>query len=217
MSSTSYITGAFPSACGKTNLSMLVPPEQYKKAGWKTSIVGDDIAWMWPQEDGKLHAINPETGYFGVAPGTSWESNPTAMLPFAGYNMGSYFRHWFQLQKQLKLPPRFFHVNWFRRDTDGGFLWPGFGENIRVLEWIIHRCNGQARAHETRIGWVPEASDFNLDGVDVDAEHFARLMAFDPEEWKLEVISQSELFLRLFHTMPKQLVYERELLSARLS
>ncbi|MCH8511716.1 MAG: phosphoenolpyruvate carboxykinase (GTP) [Kiritimatiellae bacterium] len=345
----SYITGAFPSACGKTNLSMLVPPESYQKAGWKTSIVGDDIAWLWPHEDGKLHAINPETGYFGVAPGTSWESNPTAMetlranciftnvaltddgdvwwedmtqeppahlidwkgndwtpdcntpaahpnarftapadqcptidpdwqnpdgvpveavifggrrkttmplvyeafnwshgiyigatmgsektaaaagqvgqvrrdpfamLPFTGYNMGSYFRHWFQLQKHVKRPPRFFHVNWFRRDVDGGFLWPGFGENIRVLEWIIHRCKGQARAHETRIGWVPEAADFNLEGVSVDAEQFARLMAFDPEEWKQEVISQSELFLRLFHTMPKQLVYERELLSARLS
>jgi phosphoenolpyruvate carboxykinase (GTP) len=344
-----YVTGAFPSACGKTNLSMLVPPEQYQKAGWKTSIVGDDIAWLWPHEDGKLHAINPETGYFGVAPGTSWKSNPTAMetlranciftnvaltddgdvwwedmtkeppahlidwkgndwtpdsdtpaahpnarftapadqcptidpdwqnpdgvpvdaivfggrrkttmpliyeafnwshgiyigatmgsektaaaagqtgqvrrdpfamLPFAGYNMGSYFRHWFQLQKHVKLPPRFFHVNWFRRDADGGFLWPGFGENIRVLEWIIHRCNGKARAHETRIGWVPEFADFNFDELEFDAERFAELMAFDPEEWKQEVISQSELFLRLFHTMPKQLVYERELLSARLS
>jgi phosphoenolpyruvate carboxykinase (GTP) len=344
-----YVTGAFPSACGKTNLSMLVPPESYRKAGWKTTIVGDDIAWLWPHEDGRLHAINPETGYFGVAPGTSWESNPTAMetlranciftnvaltddgdvwwegmtpeppshvtdwkgndwtpdsettaahpnarftapaeqcptidpewqnpdgvpveavifggrrkttmplvyeafnwshgiyigatmgsektaaasgqigqvrrdpfamLPFAGYNMGSYFRHWFQLQKHVKRPPRFFHVNWFRRDQDGGFLWPGFGENIRVLEWIIRRCNGQAGALESRIGWVPVFEDFNVEALDFDAGDFEKVMAFDPEEWRQEVISQSELFLRLFHTMPKQLVYERELLSARLS
>lgn len=344
-----YVTGAFPSACGKTNLSMIVPPKTYQEKGWKTTIVGDDIAWLWPHEDGKLHAINPETGYFGVAPGTSWESNPTAMetlranciftnvaltddgdvwwegmteeppahlidwhgndwtpesetpaahpnarftapahqcpsidpdwqnpdgvpvdavifggrrkttmplvyeafnwshgiyigatmgsektaaaagqlgqvrrdpfamLPFTGYNMGSYFRHWFRLQKHVDQPPRFFHVNWFRRDAEGGFLWPGFGENLRVLEWIIHRCDGQARAHETRIGWVPWYEDFNFEGMDFDSERFAELMAFDPEEWKQEVISQSELFLRLFHTMPKQLVYERELLSARLS
>lgn len=344
-----YVTGAFPSACGKTNLSMLVPPKTYQEAGWKTSIVGDDIAWMWPHADGKLHAINPETGYFGVAPGTSWESNPTAMetlhanciftnvaltddgdvwweglteeppahlidwhgndwtpdsdapaahpnarftapanqcptidpdwqnpegvpidaiifggrrkttmplvyeafnwshgiymgatmgsektaaaagktgevrrdpfamLPFAGYNMGSYFRHWFQLQNLVQKPPRFFHVNWFRRDEDGGFLWPGFSENMRPLEWIVHRCEGRVNAHESRIGWLPEYDDFNFNGLDFSRERFDELMAIHLEEWRREVISQSELFLRLFHTMPKQLVYERELLSARLS
>ena len=344
-----YVTGAFPSACGKTNLSMIVPPEVYQEKGWKTTIVGDDIAWVWPHEDGKLHALNPETGYFGVAPGTSWESNPTAMetlranciftnvaltddgdvwwegmtkeppahlidwkgndwtpesdtpaahpnarftapadqcpsidpdwqnpdgvpvdaiifggrrkttmplvyeafnwshgiyigatmgsektaaaagqigqvrrdpfamLPFTGYNMGSYFRHWFQMQKEVRLPPRFFHVNWFRRDAEGKFLWPGFGENLRVLEWIIHRCAGQANALETTIGWVPNYQDFNFEGLDFDQAQFEELMAFHQKEWEQEVLSQSELFLKLFSTMPKELVYERELLSARLS
>ena len=344
-----YVTGAFPSACGKTNLAMIVPPKEYEAAGWKTTIVGDDIAWIWPHEDGKLHAINPETGYFGVAPGTSWESNPNAMesmranciftnvaltdegdiwwegmtkeapahlldwkgqdwspdssekaahpnarftapahqcptidpdwqnpegvpidaiifggrrkttmplvyqaynwshgvyvgatmgsemtaaaagtigqvrrdpfamLPFTGYNMGSYFQHWFKMRNKIKHLPRFFHVNWFRLDEEGNFLWPGFGQNMRVLEWITHRCSGHAAGHETSIGWVPEYSDFNFLGLDFSEEDFNKVMAFNPEEWQREVVSQGELFLKLFSSMPKELVYEKELLAARLS
>ena len=344
-----YLTGAFPSACGKTNLSMIVPPEQYKKAGWKTTVVGDDIAWLWPHEDGKLHAINPETGYFGVAPGTSWDSNtsamesmkanciftnvaltdegdiwweglskeapahlidwkgndwtpksgekaahpnarftapahqcptidpdwqnpdgvpidaiifggrrkttmplvyqaynwshgvyvgatmgsemtaaaagtigqvrrdPFAMLPFAGYNMGDYFKHWLKMRKKVKHLPRFFHVNWFRLDEEQNFLWPGFGENMRVLEWIVNRCAGDAAGHEADIGWIPKYEDFNFKGLEFSKADFDKVMAFNPDEWKREVISQGELFLKLFNSIPKELVYERELLAARLS
>lgn len=342
-----YISAAFPSACGKTNLAMIVPPDLYREKGWKTTLVGDDIAWLWPGKTGKLHAINPETGFFGVAPGTSWQSNsgameamsqntiftnvaltddgdvwweglsdppphlidwrgkdwtpdcgrlaahpnsrftapagqcpnidpawqnpegvpidaivfggrrpstmplifqsfdwthgvflgatlgsettaaatgtvgtvrrdPMAMLPFCGYDMGDYFSHWLAMRKEIKQLPRIFHVNWFRKEQ-GKFLWPGFRENLRVLEWIARRCQGRVAGYESPIGWTPDWKGFNTEGlVDFTPEQFEAAMLYRQEEWLAELTSQSDLFLKLYHTMPKELMCQRELLMARL-
>jgi phosphoenolpyruvate carboxykinase (GTP) len=342
-----YVAAAFPSACGKTNLAMLVPPPRF--GDWKITTIGDDIAWMKPGADGRLWAINPENGYFGVVPGTNWKTNPIAMstigrdtiftnvallpdgdiwwegkdgpppdscldwkgepwtpastekaahpnsrfaapmrnnpelaaeadnpagvpisaiifggrrattiplvlqafnwvhgvfvgamlgsettaaavgavgkvrrdpmamLPFCGYNMGEYFVHWVRMRRMIRNPPRIFHVNWFRKDEQGNILWPGFGENMRVLKWIVERCNGPAGAQETPLGWVPRREDIDLDGLEgMSDEIWDQLMEIGVEEWRREVISQDELFLKLYGDLPKEIIFERELLVSRL-
>lgn len=342
-----YVTAAFPSACGKTNFAMLIPPDRYKD--WKITTVGDDIAWMWVDpEIGRLKAINPEAGYFGVVPGTNSASNPNAvktmqrdtiytnvallpdgdvwwegkdgavpekavdwqglewtpdcgrlaahpnsrftapmrnnpvlderaddpngvvvsgivfggrrsksiplvyqafnwihgvylgatlgsettaaatgqvglvrrdpmaMLPFVGYNINHYLIHWFRMRKKMRDCPRIFSVNWFRKDEQGRYMWPGYGENMRILKWIFDRCHGRAYALETTLGWMPRPEDIDLDGLNLTPEDFSAIQAIDHADVKREIMSQEELLLKLAGDMPKEMVFQRELLISRL-
>ncbi len=342
-----YVAAAFPSACGKTNFAMLIPPKHF--AGWKVTTVGDDIAWMQIR-DGRLWAVNPENGYFGVVPGTSMKSNPNAMksishdtiytnvaltddgdawwegkdgappahaidwrgndwtpdskekaahpnsrfatpmrnnpaldpdvekgegvpisaiifggrrsntmplvfqafdwehgtyigstmasettaaatgavgqvrrdpmamLPFCGYNMGDYFRHWLATGKRLAHPPPIFHVNWFRKSSAGKFLWPGFGDNMRVLKWIIDRCEGRTGAQKTPIGYVPRVEDLDLDELpNVSPQQIEQLLAVNPEEWQEELAGHKKFFESLGGVVPDELSKQLQDLAQRVT
>ena len=351
-----YISAAFPSACGKTNLAMLIPPEIFKKKGYKVWCVGDDIAWLRVGQDGRLWAVNPENGFFGVAPGTNEKSNPNAlattmrdtiftnvvhdldnntvwweglndnppanaidwrgnpwdytkydknnkaatagahpnsrftalakncpcissefdsvtgvpisaivfggrraktaplvyqsfgwqhgtfvgsimasettaaaagavgvvrrdpmaMRPFVGYNMGDYFKHWLDMGKVIPNAPKIFHVNWFRTDDEGHFIWPGFGDNMRVLNWIIDRCDGKADAVETPIGYVPVAEDINIEGLDISIDTIRELLTVDVESWKEDVENIKEFYALIGDHVPAELHEELAALEARL-
>jgi phosphoenolpyruvate carboxykinase (GTP) len=344
---TTYVAAAFPSACGKTNLAMLTPPAEFK--GWKVFTVGDDIAWLKVGPDGGLWAINPENGYFGVAPGTSAKSNlnamkmvehdsiftnvamtadgdvwwegmnvpapdgmldwqgrpwskgskdkaahpnsrfttpmrnnpawspaaddprgvpisaiifggrrastvplvlestdwtqgvfmgatmgsettaaasgavgvlrrdPMAMLPFCGYNMGDYFAHWLKMHGSIKKPPRIFMVNWFRKGADGNFIWPGYGENLRVLKWMLDRIHGCAGGRETPVGIVPNEADLDLKGLDLDPKSVREALEVRPQEWSAELESAAEFFEKIGPAMPKELTERRKKTLATLN
>ena len=347
-----YITAAFPSACGKTNLAMLIPPAVYKDKGYKVWTVGDDIAWIKPGADGRLYAINPENGFFGVAPGTNAKSNfnalestkkntiftnvvhnlddntvwwegldknppehavdwmgrpwngkestekgahpnsrftapavncpciskefnnpagvpitamifggrraktaplvyqsfdwnhgvfvgstmasettaaatgavgvvrrdPMAMLPFCGYHMGDYFAHWLEIGKKLgDKAPKIFNVNWFRTDDEGHFIWPGFGDNMRVLMWIVARCKGEADAVETPIGYEPKPEDINIEGLDIDLDTVKGLLNVDVDLWKEEAKGIREFYAKFGNKLPKELMDQLDALEARLA
>ena len=343
-----YVCGAFPSACGKTNLAMLIPPEVYREKGWKCWCVGDDIAWLRPGPDGRLWAVNPENGFFGVAPGTSEKTNPNAlhstmknsiftnvvlkpdgtvwwegldknpphgalnwkgepwdpesgepvahpnsrftapakncpcispefdnpagvpisaivfggrraktaplvyqsrdwahgvfvgsimasektaaaegkvgetrrdpmaMLPFCGYHMADYWQHWLDMEEKITHPPVICNVNWFRTDDEGRFIWPGFGDNLRVIEWVLKRAFGEADAVETPIGYVPKPEDINLEGSGVDEETLKGLISVDPELWKQEVAGIREFYAKFGDKLPRSLRDELDALEQRL-
>ena len=143
--------------------------------------------------------------------------DPMAMLPFCGYNMGHYFRHWLNLRKRLRFPPRVFQVNWFRKDGDGKYLWPGFGDNMRVLKWMVDRVHGRAGADESPLGWLPRAEDMDLDGLPgFGCSEFEQVQSINLEEWRRELLSQDELFMKIYSYLPKEMIFQRELLVARL-
>ena len=310
-----YVACAFPSACGKTNLAMLIPPETMK--GWRVWTLGDDIAWLHLDEGGKLRAINPESGYFGVVPGTNektnknaydmithdaiftnvattadnqpwWEGkktgtpardwqgraydetagpaahpnsrftvaatnnpsystladapegvligastasettaamvgdvgvvrrDPMAMKPFCGYNFADYWAHWLSFPERSDHLPDMFHVNWFRQNEKGDFLWPGFGENLRVLEWIIERCEGRADAEETAIGYLPHASDINTDNLDIRPETLDELLTVDTEQWQAEMTGVLEYLESYGDRLPEELKRQQKMIADAL-
>jgi len=342
---THYIAAAFPSACGKTNLAMLIPPEGYRQDGWKVWTIGDDICWMRPGEDGRLYAINPEAGFFGVAPGTSDSSNPNAlatiahdtiytnvavtadnqpwweglpgnpvtdwqgrpydaangpaahpnsrftvaakqcptwskqaeapqgvpisaivfggrrpsllplvmeardwthgvlmgaamgsettaaatgevgvlrrdsmaMKPFCGYHYGDYFAHWLSFDQTASRLPKVFHVNWFRKGADGKFLWPGFGDNLRVLQWMIDRVDGRVAGTETAIGTLPQASELNLDGLKLDRAHLDELLEVDNAAWQDELAAIGQYLDTFAPRLPERLRKEQERVAQALA